>query len=50
MAAPYISGASVLIREAMELVGIENINTQAIYNTLMNTATSVFDPITKQNL
>lgn len=48
MAAPYISGASVLIREAMELVGMENINTQSIYNTLMSTATSVFDPITKQ--
>ncbi|MCU0710482.1 MAG: S8 family serine peptidase [Pirellula sp.] len=48
MAAPYISGASVLIREAMELVGMENINTQSIYNTLMNTATSVFDPITRQ--
>jgi subtilisin family serine protease len=48
MAAPYISGASVLIREAMELVGMENINTQSIYNTLMSTANSIFDPITNQ--
>ncbi|MFN7875022.1 MAG: S8 family peptidase [Pirellula sp.] len=48
MAAPYISGASVLIREAMELVGVENINTQSIYNTLMSTANSIFDPITNQ--
>lgn len=48
MAAPYISGASVLVREAMELVGMENINTQSIYNTLMSTANSIFDPITNQ--
>ena len=48
MAAPYISGASVLIREAMELVGMENINSQSIYNTLMSTANSIFDPVTRQ--
>ncbi|XZE21212.1 S8 family peptidase [Pirellulaceae bacterium SH449] len=48
MAAPYVSGASVLIREAMELVGMGGINQQSIYNTLMNTANSIFDPITNQ--
>ncbi len=48
MAAPYISGASVLIREAMELVGMENISSQSIYNTLMSTANSIFDPVTNQ--
>jgi len=49
MAAPYIAGASVLVREAMELVGLQNISAQSIYEHLKNTSNSVWDSITKQN-
>ena len=48
MAAPYVAGASVLVREAMELVGMENITSQSIYEHLKSTANSVWDSITKQ--
>jgi len=49
MAAPYIAGASVLVREAMELVGIQNITAQSIYEHLKSTANSVWDSITQQS-
>jgi hypothetical protein len=49
MAAPYVAGATVLIREAMELAGIQNITPQSIYDTLRNTANSVFDSVTNQS-
>ncbi len=49
MAAPYIAGASVLVREAMELVGMQNITSQSIYEHLKSTANSVWDSETKQN-
>ncbi len=37
MAAPYIAGASVLIRQAMQLAGYSNINQDTIYNHMMAT-------------
>ncbi len=49
MAAPYIAGASVLVREAMELVGMQNITSQSIYEHLKSTANSIWDSVTKQN-
>ena len=49
MAAPYIAGASVLVREAMELAGIQNITPQSIYEQLRSTATSVWDSVTQQS-
>ena len=49
MAAPYIAGASVLVREAMELVGIQNITSQSIYEHLRSTANSIWDSVTHQN-
>lgn len=49
MAAPYIAGASVLIREAMEFVGYSNINEDTIYDHMMATATSFFDAATGQS-
>jgi subtilisin family serine protease len=49
MAAPYIAGASVLIREAMQFVGTSNITQDTIYNHMMKTATSIFDTATKQS-
>ncbi len=49
MAAPYIAGASVLIREAMQFVGYTNIAQDTIYNQMMATATSIYDAATDQN-
>lgn len=47
MASPYIAGASVLLREAMQFVGYTNITQDTIYNHMMNTATSFYDSATK---
>ncbi|HEX6961520.1 MAG TPA: S8 family serine peptidase [Lacipirellula sp.] len=46
MAAPYIAGASVLIRQAMQFVGMTNITQDVIYNHMMATADSIFDAAT----
>lgn len=46
MASPYVAGASVLVRQAMEFVGVENITQDAIYDQLRNTSQLVFDPLT----
>ena len=46
MASPYIAGASVLIRQAMEFVGRTNITQDDIFNHMMATATSFFDTAT----
>lgn len=48
MAAPYIAGASVIVREAMQFVGYTNITQDTIYNHMMATATSFFDAATNQ--
>jgi len=46
MAAPYVAGASVLIREAMQFVGMTNITQDMIYNHMMATADVLFDVAT----
>lgn len=46
MAAPYVAGASVLVREAMQFVGYTNITQDTIYNHMMSTADEVFDAAT----
>jgi hypothetical protein len=46
MASPYIAGASVLIRQAMEFVGRTNINQDMIYDHMMATGTSFVDSAT----
>lgn len=46
MAAPYVAGASVLVRQAMEMVGYAGINLSSIADHLHATADSVFEPIT----
>jgi len=46
MAAPYVAGASVLIREAMQLAGWSSITPTGIYNWMVDTADSVFDKVT----
>jgi hypothetical protein len=49
MASPYVAGASVLIREAMEFVGQTNINQGDIYDLLYDTADIVYDSVTNAN-
>lgn len=49
MASPYVAGASVLIRQAMELVGQTNITQDTIYDHMIATADSFFDSATSQN-
>jgi subtilisin family serine protease len=46
MAAPYVAGTSVLVREAMQLAGWSSISPTGIYNWLMETSDSVFDNAT----
>ncbi len=49
MAAPFVAGAAVLVREAMQFVGQTNITQDAIYNQLRNTADVFFDTATNAN-
>jgi hypothetical protein len=49
MAAPYLAGASALVREAMQMVGYASITQDTIYNHIRNTADVVFDSITNAN-
>jgi subtilisin family serine protease len=46
MAAPYVAGASVLLREAMEAMGRTNISQDDLYNWLKNTADTLYDSAT----
>ncbi|MCH7753158.1 MAG: S8 family serine peptidase, partial [Planctomycetes bacterium] len=46
MAAPYVAGASVIIREAMDFAGYTNITQDTIYNHMKATADSIFDSAT----
>jgi subtilisin family serine protease len=48
MAAPYVAGASVLLRQAMQFVGYTNITQDTIYTHMMSTATSFLDAATGQ--
>lgn len=49
MAAPFLAGASVLVREAMQFLGYQNINQDKIYDHFRATADSVFDSVTNAN-
>lgn len=46
MSAPYVAGASVLLREAYEFVGVTDAPPQALYDLMITTADTVYDPIT----
>lgn len=46
MAAPYVAGASVIIREAMEFVGYTDITQQTIYDHMIDTADQFYDSAT----
>jgi subtilisin family serine protease len=49
MASPYVAGASVLVRQAMEFVGMQSITQDTIYNHLRSTASIVYDAATSAN-
>ncbi len=49
MAAPYVAGASVLVRQAMELIGYTNINQDTIYEHMRQTADTFFDSVTSKD-
>jgi subtilisin family serine protease len=46
MAAPYVAGASVLIREALHFMGAENISQETILQRILANADKTFDQIT----
>ena len=46
MAAPYVAGSAVLVREAMQNLGMSGITQSSIYQSLRNSADVVFDSIT----
>ncbi len=48
MAAPYVAGASVLLRQAHAFAGIENVTQDALYNIMVGTADTIYDSATKQ--
>ena len=50
MAAPFIAGASVLVRQAMQQVGIDDINQDVITEHLRATADSILDSVTGNRL
>ena len=47
MAAPYVAGASALLREAMEFMGQKNISQDTLYDEFRKTADRVYDSVTK---
>ncbi|HBE72186.1 MAG TPA: hypothetical protein DDW52_28970, partial [Planctomycetaceae bacterium] len=49
MAAPYMAGASVLVRQAMEMIGHTDIDLDSIAAHLRETGSSVFDAATNQS-
>jgi subtilisin family serine protease len=49
MAAPYVAGAAVLLREAFYSAGVVGVSQQTIYNQMVNTADTVYDPSTCQS-
>ncbi len=49
MATPYVAASSVLLREAYAFAGMENVDQQTLYDTLVSTADSVYDPLTGES-
>lgn len=46
MAAPYVAGAAVIIRQAMQFAGMTNITQDMIFNHMMANADTLFDATT----
>lgn len=49
LAAPYLAGASMLVRQAFEISGQTEVSPQTIYDHLRNTADWVYDETTQEN-
>jgi subtilisin family serine protease len=49
MASPYLAGASTLVRQAMDFVGMQGITQDTIYDHLRNTADIFYDTTTSAN-
>ncbi len=49
MAAPYVAGASTLLREANLFMGNTNVDQDLIYEQLLDTADRIFDSVTGEN-
>ena len=49
MAAPYVAGAAVLLREALEFAGSIDVTQDTIYNLMIDTADTVYDRVTGQS-
>ena len=49
MAAPYVAGTSVLLRQAIDFAGMQNITQDMIYGIMRNTADLFFDSATNQS-
>lgn len=48
MAAPYVAGASAVLRQANEFVGVENINQELLYQQFLDSADQIYDSVTGQ--
>ena len=49
MAAPYVAGAAVLLRQAYQSVGAQNITQSMLDNEMVATADTIYDPATGQD-
>ena len=49
MAAPYLAGASMLIRQAMQTAGWSNITQDAIYDVMRDSADWIYDSVTSSS-
>lgn len=48
MASPFVAGASTIARQAMEFMGYDEINQDAIYQIFRDTADDLYDSVTNQ--
>lgn len=48
-AAPYVAGASALLRQAYQLTGVTGINQDLLYEQFIATADTIYDSVTGQN-
>lgn len=48
MASPFVAGASTIARQAMEFMGYDEINQDAIYQIFRDTADDLYDAVTNQ--
>ena len=49
MAAPYVAGAAVLLRQAYQSVGVQNVSETMLYDEMVATSDTIYDPATGQD-